>query len=148
MSGNRLETTGTLLVALALAAWPVAQSAIAQTLAPAAGPSAASSAKAKTPAPKTASTGTAAVAPAAQSAAQPATPVAAPALPSQPAPISIPAVAAVEAARVAKFDAAIAPVRAVVPTTADATLIKDATNAFSTNDAAKGRRSDLRSRRP
>lgn len=105
--------------------------AVAQTLAPApATPVPAAKAKAATP--KTASTepspGPSAAAPAA-----------APALPSQPAPISLPAVAAVEAARVAKFDAAIATVRAAAPTAADAALIKDSAHAFSSNDPAKGR---------
>ena len=63
----------------------------------------------------------------------------APALPSQPAPITLPVVAQVEAARVARFDAAIAPVRNLAPTTADANAIKDAVQAFSGNDSAKGR---------
>ncbi len=62
-----------------------------------------------------------------------------PALPSQPAPITLPAVAKVEAARVARFDAAIASVRGSSPSTADATAIKDAVQAFSANDSVKGR---------
>ena len=140
MIGTRLETTRTLLVALALAAWPVAQSPVAQTLAPPTATAAAPLAKTNAPPPKTASSVSApAAAPAAQPATPPVAPAAAPALPSQPAPISIPAVAAVEATRVAKFDAAVALVRSATLTTADAALVKDAANAFSTNDAAKGR---------
>ncbi len=114
-----------LLCALAIAG--VYQPSQAQAPAPNAG----ATAKPKVVAPKTASSGTTATAPAAL-------PVP-PALPSQPAPISLPEVAAIESARVAKFDAAIAPVRATTPSVADATLIKDAANAFSGNDPAKGR---------
>ncbi len=62
-----------------------------------------------------------------------------PALASQPAPITLPAVAAAESARIAAFDKAIATVRDLAPSVADATLIRDATNAFTANDAAKGR---------
>ncbi len=112
----------------------VVEPTIAQTLTPAA-PSSVPAAKPKVSTPKTAST----VAPPTAPATAPATPAPPPAMPSQPAPITLPAVATVEAARVAKFDAAVAPVRAGVPSTADAALIKDAAHAFSANDPAKGR---------
>jgi soluble lytic murein transglycosylase len=62
-----------------------------------------------------------------------------PALPVQPAPASAPAVAAAEADRVTRFDAAIATVRNVTPTTDDALRIRDAAVAFIANDYSKGR---------
>jgi soluble lytic murein transglycosylase len=62
-----------------------------------------------------------------------------PSLPMQPAPASLPGVAAVEADRVARFDAAIAQVRSGTPSTDDALRIRDASAAFIANDYAKGR---------
>jgi hypothetical protein len=62
-----------------------------------------------------------------------------PSLPMQPAPASIPAVAAAEADRIARFDLAIAQVRGLTPSTDDALRIRDASAAFIANDYAKGR---------
>jgi soluble lytic murein transglycosylase len=62
-----------------------------------------------------------------------------PDLPMQPAPASAPAVAAAEADRIARFDAAIASVRNLTPSTDDALRIRDAVTAFTGNDYAKGR---------
>jgi soluble lytic murein transglycosylase len=62
-----------------------------------------------------------------------------PALPMQPAPASDPVVAAAEADRIARFDAAIAQVRGTTPSTDDALRIRDATAGFLGNDYAKGR---------
>ena len=72
-------------------------------------------------------------------AAAPETATAGPPLTSQPAPASLPAVAAAEASRIATFDKAIAAVREVAPSPADAALIKDAVAAFAANDPAKGK---------
>jgi soluble lytic murein transglycosylase len=103
----------------------------AQTPAPAAGP--AKSAPAKAVAPTTAVTTTAAT-PAPQPPA-----AASPTLAAQPAPITLPAVAAVENARIAIFDNATARVRTLAPSAADLALIREATSAFSANDPNKGR---------
>lgn len=88
--------------------------------------------------PKATSTTAPAPGAAATATAQPPTPPP-PALNQQPAPISLPAVAAVESARVAIFDQAVAPVRDRIPAAADVSLIREATAALSANDAAKGR---------
>ena len=53
--------------------------------------------------------------------------------------MTLPAVAAVESARVATFDKAIAPVRATGPSAADAPLIKEAVAALQANDTARAR---------
>jgi soluble lytic murein transglycosylase len=62
-----------------------------------------------------------------------------PSLPMQPAPASTPVVAAAEADRIARFDAAIAPVRNATPSTDDALRIRDAASAFIANDYNRGR---------
>jgi soluble lytic murein transglycosylase len=62
-----------------------------------------------------------------------------PSLPIQPAPASVPAVAAAEADRIARFDAAIAQVRNATPSTDDALRIRDAASAFIGNDYNRGR---------
>ena len=62
-----------------------------------------------------------------------------PALPMQPAPATDPSVAAAEADRIARFDAAIAQVRNVTASTDDALRIRDAVVAFIANDYNKGR---------
>ncbi len=68
-----------------------------------------------------------------------AVPPAGPTLASQPAPITLPAVAAVEGARIATFDKAISSVREIAPSAADAALIRDAAAAFAANDPTKAK---------
>ncbi|MEQ1615551.1 MAG: lytic transglycosylase domain-containing protein [Hyphomicrobiaceae bacterium] len=89
---------------------------------------------AQTPAAAKTTAGAQPAAPAAKAA-----PPAGPTLASQPAPITLPAVAAVEGARIATFDKAIASVREIAPSAADAALIRDAAAAFAANDPTKAK---------
>jgi soluble lytic murein transglycosylase len=144
LNGSALGLMGAVLATLGLPTLALGQPAPANAPPAAVTPKAPATAKPKVaadtpPVDRKTPTSTAASPTPPATAKAPATAPAGPALTQQPAPISLATVAAIETARTALFDKAIAPVRNLSPTAAEIALIREAIAALTANEPAKSR---------